>query len=365
VGATLVSGLLLAAGGAGAETGPPAPRSARLVLPSCPALPFDEDDLLSSLRVELLSYGVELRHNGAAEAAADAVLVVVSSSTCSGDDLGIRIDNPFAGVSVSQALDLSDRALPERGRILALAIAELLRERWVELFGRNTPSEEPEAEPPPAAPPLVEEPFAPPAATAVDETVLRQRAVEGTLEELQRRRLAAAQGVHRVMITAAVTARSYPVSQGGLLGGQAGVSIRLSRAVPLRLEADLGYGYGGGTASIGDIEVQAALFGLSLQFHGASVRARGSLGPRVELGWGWSRGQPAEPDVTSRSVDGFVLSVSLAGGAWLRLSRRVWVVLEAQAGWVAVALEPRADGRRVGGISAVLIGLTLGIAVGL
>lgn len=357
--ASMALGLLVGAGIARAEPGDSMPRHARLLLPICQTLPFEEGELVSTLRVELLAHSVELRHARVAAGDADAANIVVDTPTCSGIDLTIRIDSPTLERSVSQTLDLGDRRLPERSRILALSIAELFRESWPELSAPEPPAEQAPAEESPW------EAARQPAPPTVDEAALVSEAVDATLDELEERRRTAEESIHAIMVTAALTARSYPMAQGGLFGGQAGLSFRLSRAVPLRLEVDGGYGYGGGTATIGDIEVQAALFGFSLLFHAESPRTQGFIGPRLELGWAWSRGRPDDPDVTPGSLDGFVLAVALAGGARLRLSPRIWLLLEAQAGWVANALDPRAEGRRVGGISGLLLGLTIGIAVGL
>ncbi len=357
--------LALALGVARAETGePPAtsamPERARLLLPSCTVLPFGQVDLVSTLRVELLGYGTELRYDEAPEEPGDVAVILVDAPSCNGIDVTIRVDDPQTGRSASRSLDIGDSQLNERGRILALAIAELLRTEWPAL------SEPLDEEPPHDDEPEVEGPEEPgPETQQIDEATFLHNAVAAMLRELDRRERETRARLHMIMITAALSVRSYPVVQGGLLGGQVGVSFRLNRAVPVYLEIDVGYGLGGGTVSIGDIQVQTVIGGLVLLYAGGTNRIRGSIGSRLELGWGWAEGQPYSPDVRSRSVDGFILSIALTGGVRVRVSPRVLVLLDGLAGWVAASLEPRAEGRHVGGIGRVLLGINLGIAVGL
>jgi hypothetical protein len=343
-----------------AEPAPDAtPRRARVLLPVCPELPFDREDLLATLRVELLAHGVELRHEEVTDDAEETALITVDSPSCLADDIHLRIDHFASGWSLFRRLDLGDRRAEERGRILALAVAELLSGRVAEEL--REPAESAaiaEGEEPPAAGETS-------TGAAVDESRLRREAVAATLRELDRRRRGARIDVRAVRLGAALVVRSYPIVQGGLFGAQAGVSVRLGQAVPLRLAVEVGYGYGGGTATLGDIRTQAALGGLALLLVSPTGRVRGVLGPRLELGWGWSEGRPSSAEIESRSVDGFLLTVALVGGMRVLLASRLWVTSEVHAGWVASSLEPRAEGRRVGGISRALLGLTVGLAVGL
>lgn len=341
------------------------PARARLRLPACPFLPFDRDDLIATLRVELLDHGTELQPDdqGVDSDPGAVALVSVDAPTCVGTEIRIRVADEATGQAAETSLGLSDRALEERARILALAIAELLRSSWRDLHAATfepplSPGREAVAEP---APPTQVAPAQP----GPDLEALRREAGASALEELDRReRLALAQ-LHAVRVTATLQASAFPMVHGGLLGVRAGASLRLHRRLPLRLDLDLGYGFGGASTQIGDIDVHSLLGGVGLLFDGGSSRVRGVVGPRLELGWGWAIGAPEAPGVLGGKVDGFVLSVVLDGGVHVRLATRLWLLVHVIAGWTPVSLEPLAEGLLIGGIGRAVLGARIGLAVGI
>ncbi len=241
---------------------------------------------------------------------------------------------------------------------MALAAAELLRDAWPELSAIREITPEPVAEPaPPPEPARTVQVFDPEQERAIT--------VAATLRELERRRAQAEPEEHRVTLTATLHGRSYPIVQSGAIGVRLGVSILLSRTLPLHLEIDGAYGYGGGTAGIGDIAVHSALGGLALLVQSSAGRVRGSIGARLELGWARAGWENTDSTVGSGEGSGFVLTTALAGGARIRLGGRLWITLAVLVGWVPVPLEDFPEPNFLGGIGRLLLGADVGIAIGL
>ncbi len=58
---------------------------------------------------------------------------------CAGDDVKLTVDDPLTGKRVERSVSLASVAQESRARLLALAIAELVRSSWIELQFRRRP----------------------------------------------------------------------------------------------------------------------------------------------------------------------------------------------------------------------------------
>jgi hypothetical protein len=339
---------------ASAEREAELPRRARLLLPvACSEPPFDQEELISNMRVELLGNGTELYDARESVELGEAVLLVVDTPSCSPAGVIIRVEDPATGRRFERHIDVTDRQRHERARIIALALAELLDETWPRLddeaveIGETIESggEQPATEAAPNRARLEAETRARP---PLDEEAMPRQ-------------------IHGALLSLSLVVRSYPIVQSGQLGGQLGVSIRLSQRVPLRLALDVGYSYGGGTSELGDIRVHSTLGGLSLLIVSESQRVLGVIGPRTEIGWAWAGGLRHEglEGVLEGQVDGLIVAVGLTGGGRFRLSDRLWISVDGQVGWYVSGLEPLVEGRSLGGVSRALLSLSIGLLIGL
>lgn len=353
-----------------AEQSQPLPRRARLLLPAlCSELPFDQEELISTLRVELLGNGTELRDHGEEVEFGEVVVLAVDTPTCAPAGMLIRVEDPATGRRLERHIDVTDRQRSERARIIALSLAELLVESWSRLVDESptvgeaieSGESEPDSASEPESPDEVEE------RDPIDELALRELILEEALLRLEAREEEAQRRVRRTMLTVSMVVRSFPVVQGGQLGGGLGLDLQLSQRFPLQLAFDVGYGYGGGTSELGDIEVHSVVGGLSLLFASRARTARGVIGPRAEIGWAWARGRDRGDveDVVEGRVDGPTVAVGLTGGGRFRLSDRLWLSVDGQVGWYVVGLEPLVDERSLGGVARALLGLSIGLMIGL
>ncbi len=329
---------------------------ARVVLPTCDPSPFDVDELLASLRLELLGCGLELRA-GAPPEGEDAVVVRVDAPGCIPSDLRIRLEHSAAGLVAERTVDLSDRPEHDRGRLLALSIAELYRASRA-APAPASPQPSPPGDPaPPVAPPRERRP--------IDAEALRREATRAAVAEMERRREADRWPDHRVRVGADLVLTSHPVHDSGIIGARVLLDVALSSRAPVHLGLDVAYREGGGFDVLGRVRTRSATGAIALRYEGGSDRVRGAVGPRLELGWCRIEGEPREPGWEPGRDDGFILTLDLDGSFLVRLSRRLWVVAGLSLGFVLRGLDASAAGHHVGGVAGPSITASLGLAVGL
>jgi len=333
------------------------PQQARLLLPTCPTPPFVVADLVSMLRVELLGYGTELDPRLTPEAATQGVAIVtVDTPFCDSSDIRVRVVHSATDQSAAQRFDFADTAGTDLARILALAVAEFLGAVWADLNEGFVTS----------AASVEERPAAPAAAgPVVDGESVRREAVGEVMRELERRRRAALYAPPRLLLDVSLGMRIFPFDKGAIFGPRVGLSVRLSRSVPLRLVVDVGYGYGEGESARGEVVDHAVLGGLALLYEGGNGRVRGTVGPRVEVGWGQIAATTVTGPYDLGEVDGLLLAAFLHGGLRVVLGSRVDLLVEAVVGYVLVGLQTTSGGDRLAGIAGASLGLDLGIAVAL
>jgi hypothetical protein len=211
-------------------------------------------------------------------------------ATCAGSDARLDVNDPTTGKSLQRTVALTDAPPNERGRLLALAIAELVAASWSEL----------ETNPRPGA--RATTPLAPYAAREAARAAVASRAVE----------------------PAAMFDAHLLASGDALFGGGARVAVWLSPRLFLSADALADYGVlarAAGTVAV-IMPSGSAAIGLSQQ-RDAWLRAALSAGLRA--GYVWMNGTASGPDAAG----------ARARGPWLGPELMLQV-----AGWAHARVHP-------------------------
>jgi hypothetical protein len=331
---------------------PGRPTAARLLLPACDALPFDREALVSVLGVELLASSVVLQTGQAAPVPGGEVLIVVDVPGCGagGRRVDVRVERPGSGPSAARSLEVTEQSGPVQSRVLALAIAELLRTELERPAAGSSPS----AAGPEATGPIEPEPARPP-------PPVRQA---GALERdvVLRPSRPAGDGRPQVLVDALIESRVFAGFGGGQIGFRVGASMPIRR-IPLRLDVDLGGWYGLGFDPLGSIDIGTLLLGATLAWAGGSEALGVEVGPRVELGWGRAAGRAADSSSTrGESFDALVSTLTVRAALRARLGALVALLVDVQVGYVLSGLEARADDRRAAGVGGPVIAVGVGLS---
>lgn len=333
------------------------PPRASISLPICDDPPFDPTDFLAQLRVELLNDGVEI---GSTQVRSDVeALITVTSPNCSDMHAAVRIDHWGTGEHIERELDLYDQLDSDRNRVLALAIAELLRNSWSDL---DDPQEEDTNQPEPA--PNVNTEISEPPPPSALETGTVDSAEEPPLETQQQDE-PPNEFNRRFLLGAHTGIRLFPRYDGSFFGGRLFFDILLSRRVPFHLVTDIGYESGGGWDQFGQVEAKIVTGSLTLRFQGGSHRVQGAFGFQAELGWGWVQGIPGALRILPGSGDGLLFNLSATGTLLVSLMTRLWFVVEIVAGGSIVGIDSQSVDYHVGGLAGPLFTTSIGLAVGL
>jgi hypothetical protein len=280
----------------------------RVGTPACPIAPLSVPAFVDSLRVELA---------GRARAPG-ATLVTLAIEPCDAATarvhVGVTIDAHPAG---ERDVGLEDVAAEARPRVLALAVAELIRAQ---------PSLTPAASPTAAAPPR-------PAAI--------ETRPEGSL---------AADAVLELL----------PNRDTKLWGGRLSASLARPRwSLGFFGEALAGeHGY-----DLGDVALQS--FGAGLAAGPRWTAGRLTLGAAVVGALGWTRiqGHASEPGVTAGAGSGLTTAVRARVALSSIVVRVVSVRAFAEAGWMARGFDARVDGVRAAGLSGATLVFGLGLGL--
>jgi len=318
-----------------------------VVAPRCPTAPFDVASLLTILRAELgpVRYDPEL---AATEAAADAAggggRAVLRLETVPCDPATASVEATYSDARterrIRKRVDLTDVARDGRARVLALVLAEWLREEP----GRDRPpdsapalpasSERPPASPPPAAP-------APgrPSPSGSDAAP------------------------HRLGLRVAADARVYSSFATPLAGGRIGASVR-ARALPVRVVLDAGLLAGTTHLEFGAVDVRAAVASAGIDLMTGGGRLALAIGTRVELGRGWIVGHAGDPSVRSGRVDGPLVGAALVGALDVHATPAFEPFLEVEAGLIFAEIVGLSDGARAAGFTGPWVGGRAGARIG-
>lgn len=355
------------------ETSTNVPPRARILLADCRTLPFDRDAFLEVLRVELLGYGTVLQTNH--ELLTDmgiAVIISVDIPSCNDRSarIEVRLEHSETQRSARSSIQLGDTPISQRSRVLALAIAELLAERWLDLsypdrlFDGSADTQE-----------------------AADMNALRQRteALEARLIELEesggiqeRNRVFSSlvqraesrifsrdRRTHQWSIDTLAGLRLFPAAETSVMGGRLGATCFLARLGPLPISLSFAIDgrYGERFDPIGDVNLATIGWVLDLLIGMEGRRIAFGFGPQTLVAYAWGRGQPSRESAEGHLIDTVVCVLSLELVLRLKLWSKGWIFMGINAGYTVSELDVRAEDRRVGGFYGPVLNFDLGISV--
>ena len=293
----------------------------------CASDVVEVQSVVELLRVELREHGIDrvvLVEGSDSRSRAATPRLTVSASCEEPTSIHVRLDRGQGTRTTGLTVDLADMAEETRPRTLALTAGAL----WEKPTESTT-----KALPPPPAPVKPPEPV--------------------VIRVVENRRLSPARPRDPEMWLAfALGART--TENGGTLGGAWLLgSQALSSSFRLRLEA--GAQEGERTTSLGDIHVWgvAGSVGVSGASRGAVLALE--LGPLLEVGYGWMKGEPARTDVRGDEGGGPMVNIVLDTLVRARFEG-MWLGTGVQTGYVLHGLEPTVEGAPMYGTRGAILG---------
>ena len=348
--AALVLGLVGLDGAVARAQAPAQPASVVVVPPDClSAAPSARDELVAILTAELRVDGVDrvlLVPGPDKDQPLAAITLRASPCEPTARDVLVTIEDHATSKKVERRVTLADVDEAARPRVLALAVAELLRATWLELTLPDAPRPE---VPVPAA---VRGAMARQATAALGPGLGASYAGE-----------AAASPPSRTPVPSlAVASRVFPSTQTIMFGGDAAGTLPvLSSSLAARLDARVLVG----TAHdpLGDVNLGLATAGAALMLASPrNVPVWAAVGPHVELGVAWASGSPVDQSTQSHRGAGFVSTASLLGAFYVRITPQWDLALELEGGATLASFEARADTRRVTSVDGAMFGVALGLS---
>jgi hypothetical protein len=159
---------------------------------------------------------------------------------------------------------------------------------------------------------------------------------------------------------AAAETMVFPQGSAGLFGARGGLQTRLIHEAALRIDA--GVLAGNARDPLGAIHETIGTLGASL-FAMSSGGAHGiafGVGPRVEAGIGWFRGQAGDPRTSASSARSALLFVALSGMASFRIGGPWSGLVGIDAGTSVYGFDARADGRTVSELEGAMMTIRVG-----
>jgi hypothetical protein len=312
-----------------AQTGP----EVEVLLTDCASEVIDAPSVLELLRVELREHGVErvvLIDNSEPRDHAEIPRLTLSASCDDPMEVHVRVDRGKGTRTSGLTVDLRNVADAARSRTLAMTAGEL----WQDPTAKSSES-------PPKDTPA-------PTIRAPEPTVIRV---------VENRWLAPAKPRDPdtwlgVAIGARTTESGGTLAAGWLLGSHViGSSLRL------RLEASVQNG--SGHSPLGDIHVRGLAGSLGVVGASRGTVFALEIGPLLEVGYGWMKGEPAGPDVLGDQGSGPTVNVVLDAIVRARFRKGVWLGTGLQTGYVLYGLEPRVEGTPVYGTRGAMLGLRM------
>jgi hypothetical protein len=141
----------------------------------------------------------------------------------------------------------------------------------------------------------------------------------------------------RIDLHAAGLVRFFPAAGAGaapsastiFFGARAGVGWPLATPLSLALEADASFLRASRDQAIGRVKADVAAVSIGVSWLKRDGPVALSVGPRIEGGWIWARGEPRAPSTASSPGNGPVVLAEAHGSLALELDRRWRFRLEA------------------------------------
>lgn len=305
--------------------------------------------VVDAVRVELAADGIADVH---AHVEIDRALAAVRVTCASAREITIHVDDLVTQKSVERALSLDDVAAGAAPRVIALAVAELLRASWAELELADPPAADPEivralrvrvrglregrrlgapSPPPRAAPEPTPAPIPP--------------------------RLPAA----RVELGAHFIIRAFPGGGIAPIGG--GLSLDFPIAPSLRVGITADAGLGTALHPLGAVDLGLATGALSFAYEAVLETLRLSIGARAAAGAAWAQGRPGVAGVIGAGGAGFVLLLGGVLGVRWPLGDLVVLGVDVEAGGAPIGFDALIDARPVAAIAGGYLASSVGVAL--
>lgn len=311
------------------------PLRARVLVTGCGDA-ADERTLVEQTRVELLSAGVLQVDSGtpavltAADAIDDLATVRVAITSCEGvhRSLELSIANRQTGKHVARNLAITDLPETGQGRVVALALLELLRAEWRTLSADS----ETKAPEPPSPALVAAKRSASPRPAPAEEAPSNRASIEWL-------------GMSRI----------YPQTDSGDLA----TSLGLSKVFGAHTRMTFGGTAAGGGGDGSNVHIFQGCGRTALALAGRRRGVDLEVGPVVEAGWGQLRGVQARES-------GFVAVGALQAAIRVQAAKGIEALVVMHAGYVLAPLTARVmlddDRLRRTGLEGSVLGVGLGLA---
>jgi len=300
-----------------------------VVVPAtCAALPWEASGWLELLQVELAADGVNVKAASGQPSTAGPQ-VSLDATPCEATATSATLSFVSGATRQTRTVDLRDTAVVARSRVLAIAMADLVRS------GLATPA--------------TKEPGAP-------------RPVELSLRvELAMPEKTIRESAHRVSMFVAGETRLF--AQGAtLFGARGGVMVPVHSHVELELDGgavtDTSYD------PLGSIDTTVGTLGASVLAKGGVYGATFGVGPRLEAGLGWFHASAAGPLTRASDATSGLAFVSIAAVASFPIAGWFSGFVGLDAGTTLYGFSARADDRHVTDISGAIVAVRIGFLVG-
>ena len=309
-----------------ARAAPPTATTVVVMPATCASLPWEPSAWVELLKVELAADGIAIRLAPVASPD-DEVHIMLDATPCDAAATSATLSFAAGSVTQSRAVDLRDIAAVARPRVLAIAMADLVRSGLAAARPREPGLPSPPAE-------------------------LLVRVALSTPPETPR-----APAPPRVGFFAAAETRVF--AQGSaLFGARAGVLVPLDPRLVLGLDG--GVLAGSAYDTLGDIETTVGTLGASLHATGEARGASFGVGPRIEGGLGWFRSHAGGPLTLAASATTGLAFLSMSAAASFPVAGSLAGYVGLDAGTTLYGFSARADDRHVLDVSGALLALRVG-----
>ena len=302
----------------------------------CGALPWSRDAWIDLLRVELAADGIRVAFSSAPPTPGAAPEVTVDPASC--DAAADRATLVFSSGDARRVrvVALSDVPLAARARVLAIAMAQLVREGMaLETL-------------PPALPP----PPKPDTALTIDVHVRVDPPPPAPHSRDPK--------APSIVVFGVGEARTFASTSTGLFGGRAGMRVAI---VPLlAFELDAGALVGVKSDLLGRVEETLPSAGASVLAMGGDARVAFGVGPRIEAGYAIFRGRSAAASIAESTAHAPVVFFALTAEVTAHIASSLHAFAALDAGTTLLSYGARADDREVAAFDGALLSLRLGFA---
>jgi hypothetical protein len=306
--------ILMATTVAARAQGTPAVEGAVAVVASrCNDVPWSVGAWVEILRAELAGDGVRVQRTDGADAADTAGpaaphQVTVEPERCDAAASSATLTFSSGHLRRTRTLTLADVDPAARARVIAIAVADLVRQGVAAVRT---------AQPPAAAPPPID---------------VRVRVEHSSPDP-------SAPGMS-ASIAAVAEGKVFTQGNAGLLGARLAADFGWGI---WRARADAGVLSGSGHDLLGDVDETVATFGIGLLAMGGTRRISLGVGPRLEAGAGWFAGKSNSPLVIASSTRSPIALLALSGTARFAIARSWSGVIELDVGASAYGFSATAD----------------------